>query len=263
LVFVSGDLLRFADKFTPFTAQAYLFPQEKTLSFLQKNIGSARYMTTDSRIMAPNFSVIYRLQSVDGYDPLYLKNYAEFIASSEREKPDIHTPFGFNRIITPHNYNSTLMDLLGVKYVLSLEDIHVQKLTKVFQEGQTRVYQNTNVLPRAFFISSLISTKNRQDTIEKLFSIKDYKNTATIEGDFGKESLGRGDVKIYSYQPNNVIIHTENNEDGFLVLSDIFYPTWHATVDGFEVKIFQTDYVFRGIFVPKGSHTIAFFDRLF
>ncbi|HEX8965171.1 MAG TPA: YfhO family protein, partial [Patescibacteria group bacterium] len=127
LLLTIGDLLRFADKFIPFTLPQYLFPQDKVLTYLQKNSDNFRIMTTDSRILAPNFSDMYHLQSIDGYDPLYLRRYAEYISASERGNPDIHSPFGFIRIITPQNYSSRLINLLGVKYILSLSDIESPK----------------------------------------------------------------------------------------------------------------------------------------
>ncbi|MBI2420760.1 MAG: YfhO family protein [Candidatus Levybacteria bacterium] len=99
------DLFRFGWKFIPFTDKNYLFPSTSTISFLQKNLGEFRIMSTDSRILPPNFSSIYRLKSIDGYDPLYLLRYGELIAASERNSPNIDPPFGFNRIITPQRYD--------------------------------------------------------------------------------------------------------------------------------------------------------------
>jgi uncharacterized membrane protein YfhO len=50
------------------------------------------------------------------------------------------------------------------------------------------------------------------------------------------------------------------NAPAFLVLSDIFYPGWKATVDGRPAQIFQTDYVLRGIELPSGGrHKIHFY----
>ena len=262
------DLIRFADKFTPFTDQKYLFPQTKITSFLQKNIGHYRFMTTDSRILPPNFSVIYKLQSVDGYDPLYTSRYAELIAASERGEPNISPPFGFNRIITPHNYNSKIIDLLGVKYVLSLSDLNSPKLKKVFQEGQTRVYENKEVLPRVFFVEQMVLTDNNQAAINKMFESNfDPRRTAIIERSRGVNIVSprrctKCKVKFLRYQNSKISIKTENDVDGFLVLTDSFYPAWRAKIDGKETKISRTDYNFRGVFVEKGSHTVDFYITL-
>lgn len=260
------DLFRFGWKFTSFTNKEYLFPNTKTIEFLKKNIGLYRIMTEDSRILPSNFSAIYRIQSVDGYDPLYLRRYAELIAASERGKPDISTPLGFNRIITPNIYTSKIIDLLGVKYVLSLSDLDSPKLRKVFQEGQTQVYENKEVLPRTFFVQQVEIANSKNEAIKKMFQ-KEFNmgGMAVVEGMYTRllpQVLSVGKAEIISYKPNKVIIKTENSGEGFLVLTDSFYPTWHARVDGAPTKIYRTDYNFRGIIVPKGKHIVEFYITL-
>ncbi len=271
------DLLRFAEKFTPFTNKEYLFPSAKTIEFLQKNIGNFRVMTTDSRILPPNFSIIYKIQSVDGYDPLYLLNYGELIAASERGKPDISVPFGFNRIITPHNFDSKIIDLLGVKYVLSLEDLSSPKLEKVFQEGQTRIYENKNVFPRTMIVS-IHPVLNKQEEIDTMFAENvDLKKIATIEDKdfpysandppymlFKKPQIPViGKATIVSYKENKILIHTESTGDAWLILTDNYYPIWNVTVDGKRTKLYRVNYTFRGVRIPsKGKHTVEFYNTL-
>ncbi len=269
------DLFRFADKFTPFTPEQYLFPNTKTIDFLQKNIGNYRIMTTDSRILPPNFSSMYKLQSIDMYDPLYLLRYGELIAASERGKPDITPPFGFNRIITPHRFDSKIIDLLGVKYILSLSDLDYPKLTKVFQEGETRVYENKNVLPRVFFVEKLerfIHT-DKQNAINIMFkekvnlskeAIVEYQlpNYLAVKWDLKDDNQTVGAAKIINYSENKIAIETNNSGNGFLVLTDTYYPTWHATIDQVKTQVYTTDYNFKGIFVPAGKHMIEYSVRL-
>lgn len=282
------DLLRFANKFTPFTQSEYFFPATKTISFLQKNLGNHRFMTTDNRIFPPNFSIIYRLQSIDGYDPLYLRSYAELIAASERGEPNIDPPFGFNRIITPHNYDSKLIDLMGVKYVLSLMDLNSPKLKKVFQEGQTRVYENKQVLPRAFFVKRVMHVNNRDQAIQTMFE-KDFdiRYEAIIEP-LGEgynaplfiDELPEGQAEIIHYSENKVLIKTSILSDGFLVFTDSFYPTWRTRIymqnrQDLEntpyalslresgTAIFRTNYNFRGILVPRGNNIVEFYNTLY
>jgi uncharacterized membrane protein YfhO len=206
------------------------------------------------------------MQSVDGYDPLYIKSYGQLIASSERSKPDIHEPFGFNRIITPHNYESRLIDLLGVKYVLSLETISSPKLKKVFEEGVTKVYENTSVYPRAFFVEDVISENSQQKVINDMFNqSNNLRKIAIISGNALPKHFSTvgSDVLVRHYNANEVILNTQNVSEGFLVLTDAFYPTWHAYVDGKETKIYSTDLALRGIDVPSGKHSIVFRDELF
>lgn len=266
------DLMRFGIKFTPFTDKAYLFPNTKALSFLQKQKEQFRIMTTDSRILPPNFSIAYRLQSIDGYDPLYLQRYAELIAASERGQPNISPPFGFNRIITPHNYDSKIIDLLGVKYVLSLSELKSPKLTKVFQEGQTIVYENKKAFSRTFFVENLINAQTKEEAIRFMFN-KNFKLDKEAVVEYTEhDSLGAnrnppprwtiGRATVIKYSENKVVIKTDNKGKGFLVLTDVFYPTWRATIDSISTKIYRANYNFRGIFVPEGKHTVEFYIKL-
>ena len=259
------DLLRFGGKFTPFVKEEWLFPTTRTIEFLKKDKEVFRLMTTDRRLFPPNFSLPYRLQTIEGYDPLYLTRYAELIAASERGEPDIAPPFGFNRIITPHNYQSRLIDLLNVKYVLSLKEEESPKLVKVFQEGQTRVYENKNAFPRAFMVYDYWLAQDRQEAVSLLMDEAiDLAKTAILEEKPPEPKLieGKGGVKIKRYQENQVMIEVETDQRGILVLTDSYYPGWRVSIDGKETKVYRADYNFRGIIVPEGEHQVIFQYRL-
>lgn len=264
LLITIADQLRFADKFTPFVTFKYLYPSTTSIKFLQDNLHNNRLMTTDSRILPPNVSTIYRLQSIEGYDPLYIERYGAFIAAMQRNKPDISSPFGFNRIIIPHDSTSPFINLLGVKYILSFDQLQQKGIKKVYQEGQTKIYENINVLPRAFFATDVVGASDGQDAINKIFKYKnDLKNIAVVENAPKNEIFDKGIIKINRYSENSISIQTENTGEGFLVLTDVYYPTWHAKIDGKETVIYRTDFTFRGILVPRGTHKVEFFNSLF
>ena len=46
--------------------------------------------------------------------------------------------------------------------------------------------------------------------------------------------------------------------DGFLVLTDQYYPGWKAFVDEKETEIYPTDYIFRSIYLDKGNQKVRF-----
>lgn len=259
------DLLRFGWKFTPFTNQEYLFPQENVMQFLQKQKQPFRIATTDSRILPPNFSVAYGIESIEGYDPLYLLNYAQFTAFNERLDHNITPPFGFNRIITPRNLNSQAIDFLNVKYVLSLNDIHNSKFKKVFQSGLTKVYENTKVLPRAFFVDKVVFYKDKDDLVEKMTNIDFSKNAVMRWGGSGESEFSVGKATIVEYSPNKIVIETENKGAGYLITSDTYYRSTRVTIDGQDHSsgFLPANIAFRGIFVPAGRHTVIFEPELF
>lgn len=258
------DLVRFGWKFTPFTKSEYLYPSTKAISFLQKDRSLFRVMTTDSRLFPPNFSMMYQLQSLDLYDPLYLRRYGELIAAIERGEPNIQPPFGFNRIITPHAVSSPLLNLLNVKYVLSFSDLTSTRYRRVYAEGGTSVFENTEYLPRAFFVKKIITARNPQDAIEKLFSSADtLGSVAVVEGSIPTNSFSPGTVSVVSYKPNEVVLKTKNDGEGFLVFSDAFFPSWKAAITTLNpgnsrLSIYRTNFAFRGVILPPGEHTVVF-----
>lgn len=262
------ELLRFGWKFEPFTDKAYFFPSTSVISFLQQQEQPFRIMATDSRILPPNFSATYKVQTLDGYDPLYLQRYGELMVAALREKPDIAPPFGFNRIITPHEISSPIINLLGVKYVLSLDKIINVQFKQVFTDGVTNVYENNAVFPRAFFVTETVATNSKQQSINALFYLsKSLSRTAIVENvpnnNLFNINWSSGRAEIIKYESNQIDIQTSNTGEGYLVLTDSFYPTWHAKIDGRETTIYLTDYNFRGIIIPKGKHLVEFYDTLF
>lgn len=261
LLITAFDLLFFAGKYTPFSRSEYFYPQTKTIKFLQEQPGQFRVMTRDRSILSPNITTMYRIQSIDGYDPLYLLRFGELVSASDRGKPDISPPFGFNRIVVPTNFNTRIINLLGVKYIFSLNDIKNSDVHKVFEEGPAKVFENSQAFPRAFLVQSVIKAANKEQAIKELFNpIHDLRTKAIVEdaGDLKTLEYGDGSALIIKYTENNVVIKVSNETTAFLVLTDTYYPTWRVKIDGNESVIYRTDYNFRGVVVPSGIHTVEF-----
>ncbi len=259
------DIFRFADKYTVFSDKNYLYPNTKTLDYLENQTGQFRIMATDSRILPPNFSAGYGIQSLDGYDPLFLMRYAELSAAVGRNEPNINPPFGFNRIITPQNYQTNLINFLNVRYLLTLGDMENEIFEKVSEENETKIYEN--FIERVYFVEKTVGAENKYDAIDKLFTNRnELSYVAIVEDekyDLFNKSWSPGRAGIVDYSPNKVIIRVENDKEGFLVFSDSYYPTWRVSIDGVESEIYRTNFNFRGIIVPANSSEIVFSNHLF
>ena len=55
-----------------------------------------------------------------------------------------------------------------------------------------------------------------------------------------------------------VTIAVEAQRPALLVLTDSYFPGWHASIDGVEAPILPTDVAFRGVLVPPGTHQVTF-----
>jgi hypothetical protein len=63
-------------------------------------------------------------------------------------------------------------------------------------------------------------------------------------------------AKFVKYEPNHLVIDTEADTQAVLVVGEVNYPGWQATLDGQSVPVYTTDYLLRGVILPAGSHRV-------
>jgi hypothetical protein len=67
-----------------------------------------------------------------------------------------------------------------------------------------------------------------------------------------------GSAHVVSSTTNSIEVSATLQRDGFLVLSETFYPGWRADIDGRPVPIMRADGVLRAVYVPQGTHRVRF-----
>jgi hypothetical protein len=65
-----------------------------------------------------------------------------------------------------------------------------------------------------------------------------------------------GAARVVAYEPSRIVVETEARTPTVLVLSEIFYPGWEATVDGEARPIMLANFLLRAVAVPAGRHTV-------
>ena len=63
---------------------------------------------------------------------------------------------------------------------------------------------------------------------------------------------------IRAMHANSVLIEVDTEQAGILVLHDIFYPGWQATIDDVPVPVLRANILFRGVEVAAGHHLVRF-----
>ena len=56
----------------------------------------------------------------------------------------------------------------------------------------------------------------------------------------------------------SIEVQVDAETTAFLVLSDVYYPGWQATIDGEPTHVLRTNYVLRGVMVSPGVHVVRF-----
>ena len=257
LVLTLFELYRFTYKFTPFSEASLIFPKTEIINYLSTQQKPFRVMATDRRILHPNVSSVYKIESTSGYDPLFLNDYAKFVSTWEAN--NVSEAGSFNRIVTPTNYESKLADLLNVKYVLSFDEINDPKMEKILEEGQTKLYENKNVLPRAFFVNEVVRVTGKDQELSKMLDEKfDLANSAVSSAFSFKKQENDSSVSITEYSDQALSLSVDTLISSHLVLSNVFYPGWDAYIDEKKSEIQRVNYMFQTVIVPEGKHDIEF-----
>lgn len=123
-----------------------------------------------------------------------------------------------------------------------------------------RLYRNDQVFPRLHFAQNVRAFVSSTDQINVLLKTN-AKDQQTVLADIPTDmvfDVAHNKVHLTQNERTEVRIQTEQMTDGFLVLRDVFLKGWIATVDSRPTDIYRVDGIFRGVFVPAGTHTVIF-----
>ncbi|MFH1859495.1 MAG: YfhO family protein [bacterium] len=213
-------------------------------------------------VLVPNATLLYNLFDTWGYESININDYSKVI--------DLINQSGA--------YN--LIDMLNIKYILSCFQVRNPGFKHIYNDGKINIYANPSYLSRAFWVPECMVINDREIILKKLIDIDPrqvviLEENPCTEGKVGSQKKARDtdanmqplsevlpheeqDVRIVKYQPNTVLIRASTTKDGFLFLSDTYYPGWYARVDGVKTRIYRANYAFRAIYLKAGIHKIEF-----
>ena len=137
----------------------------------------------------------------------------------------------------------------------------------VVYDKEITILENKNAFPRAFVVHRAENISDSNEIFTRLKATDfDIRNRIIIEKNLPENMISGNNspendnsvAKITNYNDQEVQIDAKMENDGFLVLTDQYYPGWKAFVDEKETEIYPTDYIFRSIYLKKGSHVIRF-----
>jgi hypothetical protein len=135
---------------------------------------------------------------------------------------------------------------------------------QLVHSGDVKIYENLDALPRAFLVPH---ARVAIDDAAAIAAMKDKAfdpaqtvvlNKAFAQANQDAVQSETHTANILSYEPERVVVETNGDHDGWLVLTDAWYPGWRARVDGAPVEIERADVLFRAVPVPAGHHRIEF-----
>lgn len=266
------DLGRYFLKFNPFISNNLIFPTTPSLEFLQKQKGLFRVGREHAEVLPPNTWIAYKLQTYEGYDPIYLNQYGKFMRFLNGG--DIRTGSSTRYAEVASNYSSSYLDAVNTRYLIAIlrddkgqipGDLLNYKLKEsnyklVFKDKSSAVLENPNSLDRVYLAKKIqtVSTQNIENILmnDKYF---DPRVMVFLSEDLKVSKVsGTGKASIIHYSPGTVKIKTDTPSDEVLILADQYEEGWKAKIDGKETPISPANLIFRAIKIPAGSHEVVF-----
>ena len=201
-----------------------------------------RILTSKSGFL-PNDGLLYHFPSIDGYDPLILNRYILYLQASQQLAPEKHVLT--TSFVNDHSHK--FLKMLNLKYV-------------VRDKGIAAV---DTFVPRAIIVNRTV-VKPAEEILDFMIGDNfDALKMVVLEPEsrpFMVQENNRKDIEgscfITHYDNESIRIETSANQACYLVLSEIFYPGWEATVDGKKAPILCGNYLFRVIPLEQGKHDV-------
>ena len=200
--------------------------------------------------LIPDTAALYGLEDARGYEAMTFQRLYETYPLWSRPQP-----VSFNVV---EDKERSFLSFLNVKYAIGSLDAQPSETWKlVLEDRQSRLFENTRVVPRAFLPRHIRYEPNDQATLRGMALTSDFSDTAWITVPHYRPHEITNGPGTLAVRRNGLAYEIDAQLDApsWVVLSDTKWPGWRAYVDGRRVETHYANHAFIGIFVPtKGKH---------
>jgi hypothetical protein len=194
-----------------------------------------------------NRGMTYGVENVFGYDPLELARYYDLTTAVSDPRARAY-------------------DLLRARYLVTTQEMafpdEADAPRLMAQRDGLWVYERPAALPPAWLVHQVEVHVDDASLLDRLNDPAfDSQSTALLEQDPGcalVETTQIEPVQFTRRGNNRVEVEVRAAAPGVLVLGEVFYPGWRATLDGEPLPLLRADYALRAVCVPPGEHRVTF-----
>jgi len=266
VVLLLADLWFFGLRYVQFVPRSEVVKVPGPFASLPADDSTFRIVTNTDRRTDENFmrwNVRFGFESIQGFNALAQRDYVTYLFYNET-----HTvPFGdFIERLRIHSYafylgnsRTGMTDLLNARYYFDYDEAR----------RSAEVKENPSFLKRFFLVRKIVTEPGRDRILEYLSS-PSFKPEEAVFLEKKPEELdietvralnvkgfeGSDRVSVIANRYDEILLETECREPSILFASEVYHPDWKASVDGREVEVYRSDYIFRSVLVPSGKHRI-------
>jgi len=268
LILFSIDLGRYFNKYNTFVKSDLVFPETPVITWLKQQPKPFRIARENTALFPPNTWAYYGIESIEGYDPLYSLDYGRFFHVINAKD---YTN-AVSRYALLDKVNKKYLDASNVKYFLTviplpdesesstLYDLKKSGFKEVFRDGRVFVFENQDVLDRAYFPSKIINVSTQEEALKAISQpgFDPTKEVVVQDAPQISQKQSGGKLVNINHLDGRVDLDITTETEGFLVLSDSYDPGWKVLINNTRSKIYKTNSSLMGIVIPPGDSHITF-----
>ena len=248
-------------------------PHNSVYDLLNRRQG--RVLVTHRDLFSYGLAGYYGIDTVNGYSPMTLKHFVEYFAVLQFGKVDAvpHFPIVWNDLLALARPG--MLHALDVRFIVSdgtmaFDRIGYEKVghfkdvpTVTLYQGVTPrtldVWQSKQPLGPAYFATSVRAVKNESQSLNEMLQLPTVLDASVcgLDQDLAQISYTGGVVKELYRGYNRHDYQIESRGNNYLILSQVWFPGWEATLDGRELKLYRTNHILLGCFIPSGRHALV------
>lgn len=271
LLVILGDLFSFGTSFVSEEPAVVLGQRVDLSGVLPPNLAGPRFATIDSQVLQPNLQVILGVPGIAGYDTIIPSRFVRLWSLVEAPGDLPYNKIGILHHVS--SLSSPILDLLGVRFVLTTSPLASPAVRLVGQIGNVLVYERPTALPRAFVVQQVRWVGDAAAAFD-LLKQPGFRpgQEVVLEGSpppapagnaaaapDGSRARRQGTAVITTYSFDQVAIDARAPGPSWLILTDANAPGWQATVDGVATPIWTADGDLRAVRLSQaGRHRVVF-----
>jgi len=217
----------------------------------------------------PNTATAFGLDDIGIYEGLFVKRFARYVHALV--DPGFFSEESFHAFRADvADPGSPFLDLLNLKYFILPRDTSIPpagqaalSLKPVYQ-GEVNIFERTRALPRVLIVHRAGVVPDGDSALWALKSGYDVRRGVILEGTPrvrlapGLPVEDESSIEAQTFGVNHKTFRVRMEHEGFVVVGDVHYPGWKASVDGGRADLLRANYLFQAVRVPAGEHVVQF-----
>jgi hypothetical protein len=215
-------------------------------------------------LLVHNWGTWFGIEDIQGYNPIHIRRYGEYIDAMNGHRQEYHETNVFTSGIS-----SPLLDLLNLRYFVvpanaaDRRDLSAmaRKLPVLYEDDHVLVIENPEALPRAWVVHEARTLPDTEIVRALADGSVNPREVALLEDappSMSAPAQGNDAVSYTRLSPESFSVAADAASPGLLVLSEIWDPGWHATIDGVPTTVLRTNGIFMAVPLEPGEHTVVF-----